>query len=319
MTSERHVLIVSTVADIATDYVVRALTSAGVSHHRVNTEELPFARTLTFSLGDGIDPSLAFDGLEHRQPSAIWYRRVRSPARPVQMDAGVYEFCLQENRAALLGSLTSINARWMSHPANVWRAEFKPFQLRVAKQAGLHIPRTLITNEPSAIRQAFDSIGPMVIKPCRSGYAVVNGEECSIYTSRLLAEHLDFVEEARWSPAIYQALVPKRFDIRATVVGTQIFAAAIDSQSDPAAAVDWRHTVNPDLPHHAIELPRTVRDGLLDIMSRLGLTFGAIDLVQTPEGEFVFLEVNPNGQWLWIEDQLGFGISDAIAAWLAQT
>lgn len=319
MTSERHVLIVSTVADIATDYVVRALTSAGVSHHRVNTEELPFARTLTFSLGDGIGPLLAFDGLEHPQPSAIWYRRVRSPARPVQMDVGVYEFCLQENRAALLGSLASIDTSWMSHPANVWRAELKPFQLHIAKQAGLHIPRTLITNEPSAIREAFDFMGPIVVKPCRSGYAVVNGEERSIYTSQLLAEHLDFIDEARWSPAIYQEFVPKRFDIRATVVGTQIFAAAIDSQSDPAAAVDWRHTANPDLPHHTIELPRNVRDGLLDIMSRLGLTFGAIDLVQTPEGEFVFLEVNPNGQWLWIEDQLGLGISDAIAGWLAQT
>ena len=319
MTINRHVLIVSTVADIATDYVVRGLAAAGVSHHRVNTEELPFARTLTFGLSDNDTSSLALDGVKQPAPSAAWYRRVRSPMRPPQMDKGVYEFCLQENRSALLGSLASCDTRWMSHPANVWRAELKPFQLHAAKELGLRIPRTLVTNDPSAIRSAYHSFGPMVIKACRSGYAVVDGEERSIYTSRLLAEHLDFVEEARWSPSIYQELVPKRFDIRATIVGTRIFAAAIDSQTDPAAAVDWRHTVNPDLHHRRVELPRQVQDRLLALMSKLGLTFGAVDLVQTPGDEFVFLEVNPNGQWLWIDDQLGFGISDAIAAWLAET
>lgn len=318
MTTDRHVLIVSTVADIATDYVVRALANAGVPHHRVNTEDLPFTRTLTFSLENDQAPSLALDGLEQPPPSAVWYRRVRSPTRPLHMDEGVYEFCLQENRAALIGTLASRDTKWMSYPADVWRAELKPYQLYVARQVGLRIPRTLVTNDPSAIRKAFHSFGPMVVKPCRSGYAVINGEERSIYTSRLLAEHLDFVEEARWSPAIYQELIPKRFDIRATIVGTQIFAAAIDSQSDPAAAIDWRHTANPNLPHQPIELPLGVQARLLNMMARLGLTFGAVDLVQTPDDEFVFLEVNPNGQWLWIDDQLGFGISDSIASWLAQ-
>lgn len=318
MMTENHVLIVSTIADIATDYVVHALIKAGVSHHRLNTEELPFKSTLAFNIDNSNTTSLIFDHDESPQPSAIWYRKVRSPVCPELMDKGVYEFCLQENRAALLGSLTSINTSWMSHPASVWQAEFKPFQLQLAKQVGLKIPRTLITNEPAAISDAFNSLGSMIVKPCRSGYAVVNGEERSIYTSRLLKEHLEFLDEARWSPAIYQELIPKRFDIRATVVGTEIFAAAIDSQSDPSAVVDWRHTDNPQLPHYAIELPNRLQDALLELMSKLGLTFGAIDLVQTPDGEFIFLEVNPNGQWLWIDDQLELGISDAIATWLSK-
>jgi len=318
MTINRDVLIVSTVADIATDYVVRGLVRAGVRHHRINTEEFPFSRTLALSLDGNKTTSLSLDGQEQPQPSAIWYRRVRSPACPPNMDHGVYEFCLQENRAALLGSLVSCDTRWMSHPANVWHAELKPYQLQVAKQLGLRIPQTLVTNDPNSIRAAFHSFGSMIVKPCRSGYAVVDGEERAIYTSRLLAEHLEFLEEARLSPAIYQEHIPKRVDIRATVVGSQIFAAAIDSQSDPAAAVDWRHTTNPNLPHVPIELPVQVQACLHSLMSKLGLTFGAIDLVQTPDGEFVFLEVNPNGQWLWIDDQLNLGITEAIVAWLAQ-
>ncbi|MFG0675409.1 MvdC/MvdD family ATP grasp protein [Delftia sp. WSY_7] len=318
MTTDYHVLILSTIADVATDYVVQGLLRRGVPHHRVNTEDLPFSRSLTLELGTEALSSLELDGRKQPNPSSIWYRRIRSPARPPEMQEGVYEFCLQENRAALLGSISAYQTRWMSHPADVWRAELKPYQLQLARRMGLRVPKTLVTNDPNAIRKAFHAFGPMIVKPSRSGYAVVDGQERSIYTSRLLAEHLEHVDEARLSPAIYQELIPKRYDIRATVVGTEVFAAAIHSQTDPAAAVDWRHTDNPDLPHTPIQLPANVRDGVLALMSKLGLTFGAVDLVETPDGEFVFLEVNPNGQWLWIDDQLQLGITDAIVDWLAR-
>lgn len=122
---------------------------------------------------------------------------------------------------------------------------------------------------------------------------------------------------AKWSPAIYQELIPKRFDLRVTIVGHKIYAAAIDSQSDPAAALDWRQTDNPRLPHHPVTLPDEISDKLLRMMEALRLTFGAVDMVLTPDGEYVFLEVNPNGQWLWIDDTLGYGISHAVAEWLA--
>jgi glutathione synthase/RimK-type ligase-like ATP-grasp enzyme len=319
MTTDRHVLILSTIADVATDYVVQGLRKRGIPHHRVNTEDLPFSRSLTLELGTGGQPSLKFDDLTESKPSSVWYRRIRSPACPVGMQEGVYEFCLQESRAALLGSIAGYKTRWMSHPAEVWRAELKPYQLQLAQEIGLRIPKTLVTNDPDSIRKAFHTFGPMIVKPSRSGYAVVDGQERSIYTSRLLAEHLEHVDEARLSPAIYQELIPKRYDVRATVVGTDVFAAAIHSQTDPAAAVDWRHTDNPDLPHTPIELPTKVRESVLALMSKLGLSFGAVDLVETPDGEFIFLEVNPNGQWLWIDDQLQLGITNAIVDWHART
>jgi glutathione synthase/RimK-type ligase-like ATP-grasp enzyme len=318
MTSDRHVLILSTIADVATDHVVQGLTKNGVSHHRVNTEALPFDRTLTFDLRDGLPPSLGFDGLERLNPTAIWYRRVRSPVRPPEMQEGIYEFCLQENRAALLGSVAGFRARWMSHPADVWSAELKPYQLCIAQRLGLRIPDTLVTNNPNEIREAFRRFGSMIVKPARSGYAVVDGQERSIYTSRLLDEHLEYLHEARLSPAIYQELIPKRYDVRVTVVGTQIFAAAIHSQNDADAAVDWRRTSDPNLRHTPITLPEKVQELLLALMSKLGLSFGAIDFIETPDNEFVFLEINPNGQWLWIDDQLQLGITDAIVNWFAE-
>lgn len=319
MTSESYVLIVSTVADVATDDVVRRLSSRSIEHRRINTEDFPFKRAIALSFGnDHINQWMGLDGEDIRPPGAIWYRRMRSPSRPEGMQDGVYQFCLQESRVTLLGGILSSSSQWMSHPASVWQAEFKPYQLAVAQELGLRIPRTIITNNPSAIRSAFSEFGAMVVKPARTGHVVIDGKAHAVFTSKLLAEHLENLESASLSPAIYQELIPKQFDIRVTVVGERVFAAAIDSQSDPEACIDWRHTENPDLPHYPITLPSALEQKLLELMNRLGLSFGAIDLVQTPTGEYFFLEVNPSGQWLWLDDKLGLGISDAVAAWLSK-
>jgi len=259
---------------------------------------------------------MSLDGEALPLPSRIWYRRIRTPSKPDGMDEDIYTFCLQENRAALLGGIMGITGEWMSHPAAVWQAEFKPFQLGLAASLGLLVPRTVITNDPSEIRTAFAEFDKMIVKPTRSGYIKHKGKEFSIFTSRVLEEHLADLDRARLSPSIYQELVPKRFDIRVTIVGRRIFPAAIDSQSDPAAMVDWRQTDNARLPHHRITLPQEIVDKLFHMMDSLRLTFGAIDLIQTPSGEFVFLEVNPSGQWLWLDDVLKLGISDAVAEWL---
>jgi glutathione synthase/RimK-type ligase-like ATP-grasp enzyme len=80
--------------------------------------------------------------------------------------------------------------------------------------------------------------------------------------------------------------------------------------------VDWRCTTNPRLPHHRISLPKNLETMILGMMALLKLEFAAIDMIQTPTGEYVFLEVNPNGQWLWLDDMLELGISDAVAHWL---
>jgi glutathione synthase/RimK-type ligase-like ATP-grasp enzyme len=243
---------------------------------------------------------------------------MRTPAKPEAMDNGVYEFCLHEARATLIGSILGLTTRWMSHPAAIWSSEFKPFQLSLAAQVGLSIPPTIITNDPNAIKKAFNQFGAMIAKPVRRGYITNEGRSSAIFTSQVLREHLDEIESARYSPAIYQALIPKRYDIRVTIVGHQVFAAAIDSQSDPAAAIDWRLTCNPALPHYSTHLPEQLLDQLRRLMGLLGLTFGAIDLVQKPDGEFVFLEVNPNGQWLWLDRTLDMGISEAVAEWLTE-
>lgn len=315
MMSSNNVLIISTVADVATDHVIGFLSEWGIAHRRVNTEEFPFNASLTLDFQEPDRTSLSFCGIE-LPPSAIWYRRMRSPAMPDGMDPGIYEFCLRENRAALLGGLQSQQARWMSKPAAVWQAEFKPYQLQIAKQVGLRIPRTIISNDPVDIRTAYDAFGPLIVKPARSGHFLEGGKEFSIFTSLMALSDLEKLHDAKWSPSIYQEHIKKIYDIRVTVVGSKLYAVAIHSQTDPEASVDWRRTANPELPHSVIELPPLVATQLRALMGLLNLEFGCIDMILSEQGEYVFLEVNPSGQWLWLDDQLGLGISEAVASWL---
>ena len=312
------VLIVSTVVDLATDAVVDELNGMGTPLLRINTEDLPFSADLDYSFGTSDFKSI------FRTPSSdpawfssVWYRRVRVPSIPDGMDGGVYDFCLRETRSALIGGLLGHQTRWMSHPAAIWEAEFKPYQLLVATELGLSVPKTLISNKEESVRAFCTSLAEVVAKPVRSGHVTRDGVESAVFTTKLGKDDLDDLADTQLSPTIYQELIPKKYDIRVTIVGSRIFAAAIDSQSDPSACIDWRKTANPKLPHFRIDLPPSLTAKLLDLMSRLSLTYGAIDLVLTPDGRYIFLEVNPNGQWLWLDDMLSLGISRAVAEWLS--
>jgi glutathione synthase/RimK-type ligase-like ATP-grasp enzyme len=127
---------------------------------------------------------------------------------------------------------------------------------------------------------------------------------------------LEMIDSLQIAPVIYQELIPKRFDVRVTIVGNRVFAAAIHSQEVDSARIDWRRTNTEHLPHSVHRLPTTIEAKILDFMDRLKLRYGALDFVLTPSDEYVFLEVNPNGQWVWLEDLLKLPISKSIAIWL---
>lgn len=186
--NDGFVLIVSTIVDAATDEVVRQLSARSIPHRRLNTEDFPFSSSITLSYGQVPNGGIAVDGEALPVPTAIWYRRMRSPAKPQAMEGGIYDFCLRENRATVLGGLLGLHGRWMSHPSAVWQSENKPYQLAVAQELGFRIPRTVITNDVTAIRSAAATFGRMVVKPARTGHVVHGGADRAIFTTELLQQ-----------------------------------------------------------------------------------------------------------------------------------
>src|SRR5207249_3016869 len=159
--------------------------------------------------------------------------------------------------------------------------------------------------------------GALIAKPIRVGYIDDGAHGLGIFSNLVTAKDLREHEEGiRLAPVIFQEFIEKAFDVRVTVVANQIFAARIDSQIVESARVDWRRSDTDQLPHAPLALPEALSLRCFKLIRRLGLEFGAIDFVVDRAGRYYFLEINPNGQWAWLQDRLGFDIAGAIADWL---
>ena len=311
-----RVLLVTTSYDSAPGYVGAALERYGVPFFRLDTDRFPSEVRASFDPQGGLTISDGERSISAREVKSVWYRRNAVPNLPEDLDSGTREFCERETRAFLEGTLAALpTQRWLSSPQAIWRAERKPYQLAVAAQLGFTLPYTIVTNDQAAAR-TFAQERRLVAKAVSSGYIAGSHGKQAVFTSALAPTDLEDLDGLALAPVTFQENVEKSSDIRVTVVGDEVFAAEILSQGRESSKVDWRATDDPDLEHRMHELPPALAHRCLRLVSHLGLIFGAIDFALKPDGTYVFFEINPNGEWLWLEDQLGLPISDRIAAWL---
>lgn len=318
-----EILLVTTSADAASDAVASALSRAGAKYLRIDTERFPLdSRSSTWTGADTPRTNWSDAGLSDLSGlRSVWLRRHRLPVLANMLPAHA-EYSLRESDWYLKGVLFAIhaarrNVSWMSKPTALWEAESKLRQLQAAVHVSLECPPTLVSNDPEDIRCFFARHRSVVAKPLKLGYFDYGDTQSATFTTTITADALADDSALVAAPVIYQPNVPKQFDVRVTIVGDQVFAATIDSQAEPTAKTDWRQTAS-DLAHERHSLPMDVERSCLQLMRELDLAFGALDFVLTPDGRYVFLEINPNGQWLWIEDKLGFPITESVASWLME-
>jgi glutathione synthase/RimK-type ligase-like ATP-grasp enzyme len=260
--------------------------------------------TLTLRLPDG-----ALIDLDDVR--SIWMRRLHPFRLAPELDPVGAQFAWSECQEALMGVWNSVRPYWMNHPLADEAAQRKVLQLRVAQEVGLSIPETLVTNDPAEAEAFVDRVGPgrVVRKAFR------NLQPAPRQTALVGDADRALLRLVRHAPVIFQRFVPAVADLRVTVVDDEVFAALI--RSDAGHQVDYRPGLGTaDVSAH--DLPEDVAGGLLALMARLGLTYGAIDLRLTPEGEYVFLEVNPAGEYLFASERTGQPVPQAIAAALTR-
>lgn len=105
--------------------------------------------------------------------------------------------------------------------------------------------------------------------------------------------------------------------MRATVVGKQVLAVAIEADS-ARARVDWRVDYDA-LRYVPITVPAEVAVGMLAYLRAFELHYGGFDFVITPNEEWIMLECNPSAQWLWLHHTAGLPIPTALADLLIGT
>lgn len=300
--------------------VAQAIKRKGGEVIRFDTDRYPTEVRLSAYYGKGDDERLTLANEQSefnlREVTAIWHRRLNFGAQlPTTLDRQLRQASLTETRAAAWGMLTSLKAFRMDALPHIRHAENKQLQLQVARELGLEIPRTLTTNDPATVRAFAANCESGIVTKMLSSFAVYDeGRELVVFTNPVKPEDLADLSGLHLCPMTFQEMIPKALELRTTVVGRRVMSASINSQSSERAAHDWRRDgLRMIKDWQPYELPLEVEEKILRLMDYFVLNYGAIDIIVTPDGRHVFLEVNPVGEFFWLERSPGLPIADAIA------
>lgn len=314
MKSPRTVLVLTADEDSTADAVIGELNRRGASVARMDTGDFPIRSQLAATISaTGMEGRLRANDVEVDLAAigSIYYRRPTRFRFPDALSDADRVLAATEARLGFGGVLGALDALWINNPARVAIAEYKPIQLHIATRCGLHIPRTLITNDKATVIEFAEAVGgPVVCKMLSSLVLSEQGVPRMTYTTPIDTRTIDSAALATTTHLI-QEWVPKQYDARVTMVGRQAFTVAIHASSD-RGHVDWRSDYR-SLTYRRIDPPNRVVAAAARFLRRLGLAFGAFDFVITSDGEWVMLECNPAGQWLWLQDEVGVEIAAGIA------
>lgn len=299
---------------MTTDFVVRKLHQLNVEFYRFNTEELShsihlkidFEKDIFYLFDSNINQEIDLSQIE-----SVYYRRPEIPTIDCELKQDEAKFVYNELTYTLEGIYKLLRkAFWISPLYSIREAENKIYQISLAKEIGFKVPNSIITNQPIAAQYFFNrNNNDCIIKPIKSGLLGETNDLKVVFTN-ILKTNTDFASIEN-CPTFLQSNIHKKADIRVTVVGNDYFPAKIHSQNSLDAQIDWRKSETV-LEYSKIDLPIELRNKCEKLMNQLNLKFGAIDFIEMENNDFVFLEINPNGQWAWIEQQLKYDISGSI-------
>ena len=307
------VLIVSSIYDFSTDLVVQELEKRGVNYFRLNREDFTTYRS-TIDIENKLLEVIA-NGASYKVTSAtksIYYRQPvflrNTPSDSLTIDE-------QLSRSQWMGFLRSLvifeQATWLNRPEATYLAETKAYQLIVAKDIGFKIPTTLIGNDANK----FQKFEHKIIVKSLDTILLRESNDC-LFTYSTIKKPSELNDEnVASAPLTVQEYVTHKTDIRVTVIGDKLAAIMITTEGN-GIEEDWR-TVDRDLVEYTeIELPQEIINHCFQLLRKLKLNFGAIDLLLS-NGEFIFVEINPTGEWGWlVNSERRFDVD--IVSWLIE-
>jgi glutathione synthase/RimK-type ligase-like ATP-grasp enzyme len=312
--SDSCVLVITRGSDATADYVLRRMADRNIPYLRLNAER--FGETeITLQFPNVHDSILSIGGTQITigKIRGVWLRRLMKPKACQIQEPEARAFAETELDFTLrwLIDLLGNYCPVLDCETSILKGRNKFDQLAIAETFGLRIPATLVTNDPTAAKDFVEQHKKVAIKSVAGYGHQVDGGFYTVYTNIVTSDILDRFDSIRAAPVCLQEYIAKEFELRITVVGQQVFACRIDSQNTQQTHVDWRRYDN-STPHSVYTTDQELDNRLIAMMKHYGIRFASFDLIATPDGQTVFLEMNPATQFLWIEELTGMPIADAI-------
>ncbi|MGC0327049.1 ATP-grasp ribosomal peptide maturase [Streptomyces sp. SAI-170] len=309
--AEKKAVLVATEADdVTADMVIIELNRRSVPVVRFNPADIGADLAISARFGTGPAPVTGQVRTPSRTADLTAFRSVywRRPVWPAfdRFGADDARFAAAQVRYGLGGILYALHEPlWVNHPLRNAAADYKPAQLAVAQRLGMAVPPTLVTNDPAEARHFIAGHDRVIFKTLRWTPYQRDGVPVTGWADLVTAGEID--EGVRVVPHLFQAVVDKVADVRVLVVGRRVFAVRIES-----GMLDWRRDYSA-LAYSVVDLPRHVEKGLLAFLDHFGLVSGSFDLAVDKADGLWWLELNPNGQWGWLEEATGLSMSAAFA------
>lgn len=302
------IVVLSNSLDVTADYVCSRLEQGQFDYVRLDTDYLTGKTELLYKF-DNLSLVVDHRTLVPENINSIWYRRPQPLKPPVEktFEKGEQSHALSEWSAAIEGFLAHIPTKlWINHPRNNASAASKLEQLSRAKRLGLTIPKTLVTQSfEETIEFWKECKESLVVKPISHGYIERENsqEDTLIFTNEVTLDQLNNNRELlSLCPTLFQEKIEKIYDIRINVIDDEVIAVAIyASKQDKLQTIDIRKNNMQNVRYELVTLPSLLINKLLELCHSYELRFAAIDMALTKDYKWVFFEVNPNGQWAWLD------------------
>lgn len=312
-------LILSDELDYTTSKVIEWLIIYGIEFKRSNWEEHNSSVKVSLSSKKGIDIKIwGFEDKDYNfmDFSAFWYRRgeweiykpeVKKHKRQVSKIFDKEWHSLRDFFHFVMENKPSLGSIRMYNTHN------KLIALAVAMEVGLKIPDTLVTTDKNELEKFIDN-NSSITKAIWNMFRIFGRSTyAQAKTEKVTTENIQKLWDI-FFPTLIQHEIKKAFELRIFFMNNALFPMAIFSQLDEQTKVDFRN-YNREKPNRNVPyvLPEDIHNKLITLMKILGLNTGSIDMIVTPENEFVFLEVNPVGQFGWVSLDCNYYIEEKIA------
>lgn len=302
-----NVLVVSDKYDFTTDFVCIELEKRRVNYLRLNRDEFHtykiYLDTKNFDIIVAKNKSQYV--ISNNELRSIYYRAPIFLREMNQYEHSIEEQLYNEQWMSFVRNLLIFEeAVWLNNPEKTYKAENKILQLKHAIKVGFNIPYTIVTNEEQELPD-----DKYVVKSLDTAFFNIKGKEGFVYSNIFSNEEIRN-SSLELAPVTIQEYINPKIDIRVTVVGKDVFATSITNEGK-GVDIDWR-MVKDDVIFTTVSLPTDIKNKCIKLVEILGLKFGAIDLLMTDKDEYIFLEINPTGEWAWLVHTTGQSIAQSI-------